>query len=153
MDNIITYFQGERLQCIIGLILASITIVISVYLLYLQKPVFKGFAYASLPLASFLVIICIAVIVRTPKDIERVTAFHQENSELIQTQELPRMQSVMKSFSIIKMVEIVVFCVGIFMAIFFWSNELVKGIALGLVVQGLLLYLFDHFAEIGRAHV
>lgn len=72
MDQIVKYFEGEKLQCIIGAIVSIISISLSVYFLFMQKPVFKGVAYTFIPLSLFLLAICVGVILRTPKDIERV---------------------------------------------------------------------------------
>jgi hypothetical protein len=78
---------------------------------------------------------------------ERVTTFYESEPTRMQTEELPRMEKVMKSFSVIKKVELGVVVLGIVLAIFFWRNPLVRGIALALIVEGLLLYLFDYLAE------
>lgn len=147
MDSILKYFEGERLQCIIGVVISVSCISASVYFLFLNKPVFKGVAFSFLPLSLFLLIICVAVIVRTPKDIERVTTFYEEQPASIQSEELPRMEKVMKSFAIIKKVEIGIFLIGLVLAFIFWNNELIKGIAIGLIIQGFVLYLFDYAAE------
>jgi hypothetical protein len=64
----------------------------------------------------------------------------------MQTEELPRMEKVMKTFPVIKMVEIGFIIVGVFILLFFGGNDLIKGIGIGLIIQGMLLYGFDHFA-------
>lgn len=147
MDNIAKYFDGEKLQCIIGIIISIVCISISVYFLFLQKAMVKGLAYSFIPLSVLLLIICAGVVIRTPKDIARVTGFYQEKSQKLRTDEVPRMERVMNSFGIIKKVEILFFIAGLLMAIFFRHNDLVKGIAIGLMIQGAILYLFDHIAE------
>lgn len=147
MDNIITYFNGEKLQCMIGAIISVICIAASVYFLFLQKPFLRGIAYAVIPLSILLLAICLGVIFRTPKDIDRVTIFQKENPKNIQVEEIPRMEKVMKSFNIIKKVEIALVVIGLFLTVIFWRNELIRGIAIGLVVMGISLYTFDHIAE------
>jgi hypothetical protein len=49
MENIIKYFDGEKLQCIIGAVGSLIFLVASAYFLFTQKPLLKGMAYASYP--------------------------------------------------------------------------------------------------------
>lgn len=146
MNNINSYFNGERIQCIIGLILSLIFIAVSVYFLAQGKAFLKGFAYAAIPLSSLLIIICTAVIVRTPKDIKRVIAM-ELSTEQVQQEEIPRMEKVMKSFALIKKVEIGFIVLGIVLMLAFKNNELVRGIALALILEGITLYLFDHIAE------
>lgn len=154
MDSIISYFEGEKLQCIIGVVIALSLIIVSLYFLSMEKTLLKGVAYSFLPLSVFLFLICTAVIFRTPNDIERITTFYQVAPVKMQTEELPRMEKVMKSFSIIKKVEMGLFLVGVVLAIVFWRNQLLLGIGLGLTIQGLILYLFDHFAELrGSAYL
>lgn len=147
MDNIIAYFDGEKIQCLIGAINSAIFILASVYFLFLEKPFLKGLAYTIIPLSGLLLIICISVIARVPSDIARVTTFYQETPENIQTEEIPRMESVMKSFGIIKKVEMALTAIGLILMVVFRQNELVLGVATGLIVMGFILLLFDHIAE------
>lgn len=117
MDNILTYFNGEKFQCTIGVILSIIFIVASILFLLQQKAILRGMSFAILPLSILLLIICVGVIYRTSEDIERITSFYKDNSENIQIKEIPRMEKVMKSFDIIKKVEIVIFIIGLFLAV------------------------------------
>ncbi|MEZ5059226.1 MAG: hypothetical protein R2879_19495 [Saprospiraceae bacterium] len=147
MENILNYFSGEKLQCTLGLVISILFILTSVYFLNTQKSLLNGMAYSILPLAILLSVVCIGVVIRTPNDIKRVTAFYQEAPDKLKSEELPRMEKVLKSFSLIKKIEIGIFILGLILMIIFWKNELVKGIAMGLLIQGVVLYLFDHFAE------
>lgn len=152
MDNILKYFSGEKLQCSIGIFLALTSLAISIYFIYLDKPFFKGIAYVFIPLSLLLLSICVGVVIRTPKDIKRVSTYYENDQSSIQTEEIPRMEKVMNTFSTIKKVEIAFFILGIILLLVFWNNELIKGIGTGLIVQGLMLYLFDHFAQ-SRGHI
>ncbi|MCB0425129.1 MAG: hypothetical protein KDD13_10880 [Mangrovimonas sp.] len=147
MDSVLNYFNGEKIQCLIGLVISIAFIITSAYFLSTQKALLNGMAYSILPLAILLSIICIGVIVRVPKDIERVTTYYKEESVKLHTEELPRMEKVMKNFSIIKKIEIGVFLVGLVLVFMFWGNGLIKGVALGLIIQGIILFLFDYVAE------
>lgn len=146
MNSIEKYFEAEKLQCIIGIFITMVCISLSVYFLYLQKPLGQGLAYVFLPFSVLLLIICLSITIRAPKDIERVTTFFKTEPQKIQTVELPRMEKVMKNFVVIKRVEVLVFMVGLLLTIFCWKNELVTGLAIGLMIQGCMLYLFDHTA-------
>ena len=147
MDNILKYFAGEKLQCTIGILLGLTGIVLSVYFIYLDKPIFKGIAFAFTPLSILLLSICIGVVIRTPKDIQRVSSNYESEPTKMQTEELPRMGKVMKTFPIIKMIEIGFIIVGILLLIFFRNNGIIKGVGIGLIIQGIMLYGFDHFAQ------
>ncbi len=147
MDNIVKYFEGEKLQCIVGAVISLICISTSIYFLFSGKPQLKGLAYVVLPLSLFLLAICVGVIARTSSDIDRVGTFLSEAPDSIESQEIPRMEKVMKSFKIIKIVELVLLIIGLILVVAFWQNELVRGVAIGLVVMGISLYAFDHLAE------
>ena len=144
MDSILNYFNGERIQCSIGVVISLIFISTSVYFLLQQKPFLNGMAYVAIPLSFFLIAICIAVIARTPNDIDRVTSTFKSSPGNVLTEELSRMERVMKNFATIKKVELGIFILGVVLIISFWNNNLVRGIALGLIIEGLILYLFDH---------
>lgn len=154
MDSITTYFNGEKFQCTIGAIASIIFIVTSIFFLFQEKLFLKGIAYATIPLSILLLIICVGVIFRTSKDIERVTTFYKETPKSIQVEEIPRMEKVVKSFNVIKKVEIAIFIIGLALAIIFWRNELIRGIAVGLIIMSISLYTFDHIAESrGEAYI
>jgi hypothetical protein len=147
MDNVTTYFTGEKIQCTIGAIFAVIFIGVSVFFLFQQKPMLKGIAYVAIPLSILLLGICTGVIAKSDKDLERVSTMLKETPASIQTEELPRMEKVMKSFGVIKKVELAIFLIGLALAIVFWRNDLIKGVGIGMVIMGAALYAFDYIAE------
>lgn len=147
MDNIVSYFSGEKLQCSIGIFLGLTGLVLSIYFIYLDKVLYRGIAFAFIPLSLLLIAICVGVVIRTPKDIKRVSSYYENDPNKIQTEELPRMEKVMKTFPIVKKVEIGFIIIGILLLLLFRKNDIIKGIGLGLILQGLMLYSFDHFAE------
>lgn len=147
MESILKYFWGEKMQCGIGVVLGLLTIAVSVYILSLQKPFFKGMAYTFIPLSLFLLAICIGIVIRTPKDIKRVSSFYSNEPSRMKSEELPRMDKVMKTFPVIKKAELGFIIMGLVLFIAFGKNEWMKGIGLGLIIQGVLLYGFDHIAE------
>jgi hypothetical protein len=147
MDNIVGYFNGERLQCFIGAIVSIAFISFSIFFLFQQKAFLKGMSYVAIPFSAILLIVCIGVIFRTSKDIGRVTTFKNETPDRIQSEEIPRMEKVVKSFGVIKKIEIAIFIIGLALTMIFWRNELFRGVANGLIVMGILLYVFDDIAE------
>jgi hypothetical protein len=154
MHNIEKYFEGEKLQCIAGIIISVVCISGSVYLLLLHNSFLKGIAYSFFPLSVFLLVICAGIVIRTPEDIERISGFWKTEPQKMQTEELPRMEKVMKNFSVIKKVEIYLLAAGLLAALFFWKNDLVKGIATGIMIQSVILYVFDYTAAIrGKIYV
>ncbi len=153
MDSIINYFNGERIQCIIGLLISLIFISVSIYFLFQAKPFLKGFAYTAIPLSLLLIAICAGVILRTPGDIKRVTAI-ATSPDKIKAEEIPRMDKVMSNFAMIKKVEIGIAVLGVILMLVFKNNDLIRGVAAALITEGIVLFLFDHLAELrGRAYL
>jgi hypothetical protein len=154
MDSIIAYFNGEQFQCILGALFSIAFITICIFFLYQQKAFLKGIAYATIPLAMLLLIICTGVIYKNSADIERVTTFYNEAPQQIKAEEIPRMEKVMKSFGMIKNVEIAIFIIGFALTVIFWQNELMRGVGIGLIIMSASLYAFDHIAESrGEAYI
>jgi len=103
--------------------------------------------YATIPLSILFLGICIGVAFRTDKDFERVTTFLKEIPASIQTEEIPGKEKVMKSFDFIKKVEITVFIMGLVLIVYFWRNELIRGLGIGFVIMGASPFTFDYMVE------
>jgi hypothetical protein len=146
MEQIQSYFSGERLQCSIGIAISLISIALATYFWNSGTPLFKGIAYPFFPISILLLIICVGVVWRTPKDVARVSQYAVSEPAKLKTEELKRMEQVMQNFKTIKRVEVVLFGVGLLL-LFFGGNPLLKGIGLGLLVQASVMFLFDTFAE------
>ena len=69
------------------------------------------------------------------------------NSSKIQTQEIPRMNVVMKNFTLYRWLEIVVLTAGIIEFLYFQSSTFYKGFGHGLLIQAGFLLLLNFFAE------
>lgn len=150
MTSVNAYFSGEKLQCSLGILMGLISIGLALYfLLSVKTELYKGMAYPFLIIPVFLMIICVGVIWRTPRDIARVTHFVQQEQEKIRTDEIPRMKKVLRNFKVIKTVEMCLFLAGL--VIFAYSaakgTSMGKGIGLGLAIQSALVFGFDYFAH------
>jgi hypothetical protein len=147
MDNVVAYFQGEKQQCLAGAVFSVLVIATAVFFMFQERPFLKGMAHAALPLALLLLLICIAVVLRVPKDIQRVQALSTESSRGISGEEIPRMEQVMKNFRTIKRVESGIVLIGLVGMLVFWRDEWLRGLGFGLLIVGLGLFTFDQLAE------
>ncbi len=93
------------------------------------------------------IVVGIALIHRSPKDILRVETYLSEKNEMIQKEEIPRMEAVMRNFVIFRYTEITLIIVGIILMYGFRQNLLLNGIGLGLFIQSTVVLLLDFFAE------
>lgn len=147
MNNIEKYFAGERTQCLIGIVISILSICFSIYFFKTGKPMLKGIAYPSTTIAIILLTICVGVVWRTPKDILRVNSYSKFEPSKLKSDELPRMEKVMTNFKLLKRIEIILLVIGLLLIVVFWKNPLLKGIAIGLMVNASIMFTFDTFAE------
>lgn len=148
MNPIVKYFTGERLESFLflGLGISGFAIAIS-FLFILKTSFLKGIAIPFL-LVSFLeIVVGITLIYRSPKDIIRVETYLSKKNEMIQQEEIPRMESVMRNFVIFRYTEITLIILGIILMYGFRQNLLLNGIGLGLFIQSSIVLLLDFFAE------
>jgi nitrogen fixation-related uncharacterized protein len=107
MEQIQSYFSGERLQCSIGIAISVVSIALATYFWNSGTPLFKGISYPFFPISILLLIICVGVVWRTPKDVARVSQYAVSEPAKLKTEELKRMERVMQNFKTIKRVELV----------------------------------------------
>jgi hypothetical protein len=144
MQQVIKYFNGEVLQCTIGIVISIASIGASLFFLFkIKTDFYKGMAYVFILISGLLLIICIGVVLRTSKDVERVSGFVQHESIKISTHEIPRMNTVMQNFKIIKIVEACLIIIGLCLLFLSPSGTLWKGIGLGLLIQATMMLTFD----------
>ena len=149
MTPIEKYFNGEIIQCSIGIFIGMVSAGLSLYgWFWLKSDLYKGIALPSFIIAFFLLAICIGVVIRSHKDIERVSGFSLNQTEKIKTEELPRMQKVMRNFRIIKIAEAIVVLIGLILFFAFANTPFIKGIGIGLMTQGIIMFIFDYFASL-----
>ena len=126
---------------ILGLAIAII------FLFILKTSFLKGVAIPFL-LVSFLeIVVGVTLIYRSPKDLIRVETYLSTNNEMIQKEEIPRMESVIRNFVIYRYAEITLIILGMILMYGFRQNLLLNGIGLGLFIQSSVVLLLDFFAE------
>jgi hypothetical protein len=146
--NVMKYFTGEKIQCLVGAGLGIVTLILAIYfMLVIKKPFYNGVAYPFLVTGTFLLGICIAIVIRSPADIVRVDNMMRNNKSEIQLKEIPRMQAVLKNFKRIEIVEIIFIISGAMLFFLMSAKSVISGIGAGLSIQGLILLVFDLLAE------
>ncbi|MBK7233677.1 MAG: hypothetical protein IPH93_15790 [Saprospiraceae bacterium] len=147
MNPIDQYFNEEKFQCSVGLVISILFLAVAAYFLYQPSSFYKGLAYSIMPISFLFLMICTMIVLRTPKDIVRVNSYYTTEPLKLKTEELPRMNKIMNSFVIIKKVELGMLLISLIICILFWKNDLIKGITIGLIVQSVGLYYFDYHAS------
>ena len=81
-----------------------------------------------------------------PKDIARVEKMVSANQNAIAIEEIPRMETVMKNFTIYRWIEIVLAAGGLILILTQAAGSMGKGIGMGLFLQSLFMLGADYFA-------
>jgi hypothetical protein len=148
MEQVNKYFTAEKNESILFLIVGFAAIAVGLYfLIKIKEPFYNGLAYPLIAVAILQIIVGGTVLVRSPKDISRVNTIIQNNKVNITTKEIPRMEVVMKNFSIYKWIEISLLMLGILLFVFCKQATFFKGLGLGFAIQSTFMLLLDFFAE------
>jgi cadmium resistance protein CadD (predicted permease) len=150
------YFNAEKAESLLFLGIGIIGIIAAlVFLFVLKTQFYKG---AAIPLALvglLLGVVGYTVYARSDSDrIRNVYAYDMNPGEL-KEKEIPRMETVMKSFVIYRYTEISLAVIGLFLFIYFRQNadkQFWAGLGIGLLVMAILALGADYFAE-KRGHV
>lgn len=148
MEQITKYFNAEKGESLLFILVGAMAILLSTcFLIKIKQPFYTGMAYPFIAIALIQITVGSSVYFRSPKDILRVNQMVQTDKSKIQSEEIPRMHTVMKNFSVYKWIEIALLLTGLFLLIYFHSNTFWKGVGLGLFVQAGFMLLLDFFAE------
>ena len=155
MEQITKYFNAEKSESVLFVLVGIIAIILSTYFFVkVKQPFYNGMAYSLIAISLIQLTVGSSVYLRSPKDITRVSQIVTTDKLKIQTDEIPRMQTVMKNFALYKWVEIALILVGLIMFIYLPSATIWKGVGLGLFIQAGIMLTLDFFAESrGRTYI
>jgi hypothetical protein len=148
MSAVEKYFTAEKQESLLFAILGVIALCFALYfLLKLKQPFYQGMAYPLIAVALIQLVVGISVYTRSMKDIARVNLMLDQQDNKIQTEEIPRMNAVMKNFALYRWIEITLIVIGILCYLYFPSGSTLKGVGLGLILQAGIMLSMDYFAE------
>jgi len=148
MDFIKTYFTAEKNESLIFVFFGIVTIGFSLYtLLKWGDGFYKGFAVPVILIGLVQLVVGSTVYFRTDKQAQNLEALYQKDKVTFAKAETPRMETVMKNFSLYKKVEVAFIVIGLLLILLAPSKELWFGIGIGMLLQGALMLNADIFAE------
>lgn len=148
MQQIEKYFNAEKYESLIFMLVGLVAICMASYLLIkVKQPFYNGISYPLIAVAIIQIVVGSSVYVRSPKDIVRVNEIVQQDKTKLNTLEIPRMEVVMKNFEIYRWVEIALLLIGLILFFAFKDMSIGKGIGIGLIIQSGFMLLLDYFAE------
>lgn len=150
IDFVKTYFTEEKIESIFFIIVGVISIFLAfIFWFIIKYSLYNGFAYPLLIIGIIQLTVGTVIFVRSPKDIARVEQMIKDTPEKIKSEELPRMNNVMKSFETYQWIEIAFIIIGLILYIYFYSSSQTfwKGLGFGLLIQGSLMLSLDLIAK------
>jgi len=148
LTTIEDYFKAERSESMLFILVGLVAIGLSIYFLVkFNQPFYTGLVFPLILIALIQITVGTTVYIRSPKDVDRVQKYLEYEDARIQSDEIPRMQEVMKSFVIYRYIEIVLLLIGIVLIIFFSRANLWMGVGVGLSIQAAFMLALDYFAE------
>jgi len=153
MNSVVKYFNGEKAESYIFILIGLIAFVMAIYfILGLKTSFWRGVAIPFILVAGLEFIVGYTIVIRSPKDIKRVENYIKSDPQNIKTLEIPRLEKVMNNFIIFRYVEIALIILGIALMYSSMRDTFWRGIGLGLFIQASIVLSLDFFAE-RRGHI
>ena len=148
MNPIIKYFNGEKAESYIFILVGVIAVAMALYFVFgLKTSFWKGVAIPFVLVAILEVIVGFTIVTRSENDMIRAEKLVQNEPQKIKTEEIPRMEVVLRNFVIYRYVEIALIILGIVMMYSTPIDTLWQGIGLGLFIKASIVLGLDFFAE------
>ena len=153
MHPVVKYFNGEKAESYIFILLGVIAFAMALYFFFALKTSFwKGVSVPFIIVALLEFVVGYTIVTRSPKDIARVETYLQQAPKNIKTIEIPRLEKVLSNFVIYRYVEIALINLGIVLMYSSMNDTFWRGIGLGLFIQASIVLSLDFFAE-RRGHI
>jgi len=145
------YFSAEKTFSGIFMIVAAAAIVLAIVLFFAGKSnAYKGAAVVIVVLSIIQLAASYTVYKRSDGDRKRLTYAYDMNPPLLKNTELPRMEKVEKTFTILLIGEVVLLLAGIGLFLYFKDNEQLafwKGLGLALAIEAAVMLGADMYAK------
>lgn len=147
METVSAYFGAERAESIVFIVAALFALAGSAWCLFvLKQPFFSGLAISFSMIAILQLIVGVTIYQRSPHDTARVHQMIQSEPDRLQSEEVVRMQAVMRNFKIYLGVELVLLALSLVVLTLINPGSLILGAALGLALQAGFTAILDLIA-------
>jgi hypothetical protein len=143
---IIQYFSGEKRESLLFLAAGIIAIGASLFLIRTGSPL-RGMAYPLIAIALIQLVVGGTVFARTDRQVLGLHTQLQSDPQVYAAAELPRMATVRRSFTVYKVIEIVLLVAGLAGTFLLRERPTLYAVSLGLALQAGLMLAFDLVAE------
>ncbi len=146
MNDMSSYFVAEKQESVIFVVVGLLAIGLGLWL-WMNGHRLKSMAYPLVVIALMQIVVGSTVYLRTDSQLSSLSAQLGVKPAAFKAEETTRMQTVMKNFSIYKVIEMLLLIIGVGIVAFLQSNDEVAGIGAGLILQAALTLTLDIFAE------
>lgn len=145
------YFSAEKSFSGFFMIIAAAAIVLAIILFFAGKSnAFKGAAIVLIIMSIIQLAASYTVYKRSDGDRKRLTYAYDMNPPVLKNTELPRMEKVEKTFTILLIGEVVLLLAGVGLFLYFRDNEQLafwKGFGLALAIEAAVMLGADLYAR------
>jgi len=142
------YFAAERAESFLFIAVGVVALLVGLWLVFFVRKGFAlGLAAPLIAVALIQLVVGTTVALRSPQDAVRVERILSVEKPRIASEEIPRMQVVMKNFLTYRYVEIALILVGLLLMFGPLSGDVWRGAGIGLFIQASLMLALDFFAE------
>jgi hypothetical protein len=148
MSAITSYFQAERAESVVFVVAGLMALGMALWAWRVNRqPFWRGAAWPLALIAAIQITVGGTIWQRSPQDAARVQQIVTQDKARIAGEEIPRMQTVMRSFALYRWIEIGLLALGL--ALVAWSARASwrQGLGAGLAVQSGVMLVLDFFAE------
>ena len=150
------YFVGEKQESWVFMAIGVAGFILAVIFFFVLKSnLHKGMAVPLIIVGLILATIGFTVYKRSDRQRSDMVYAYDMNPSKLKNVELPRMKKVLKSFVVLRWVEIILFIVGAGLYIYFirdFRHDFWRGFGFTLAIMAIVSLSADYFAE-KRAHI
>ena len=148
MTPITIYFSAEHAESIVFIATGLIALAFAVWAMRVKRsPIWCGAAWPLALIAAIQLVVGGIIFQRSPQDLARVQQTVAHDTARIASEEIPRMQQVMKGFQTYRWVEVALLAAGLLLLFAAAVGSFWRGVGAGLAAQSGLMLLLDFFAE------
>ena len=145
-DAVHDYFKAQKKDSIYFVAVGFVSLALAIFFLSKRNAYYNGMSYVLLVSGFIELISGMTVHARCDMDRISVSYFIRKDFELILEREIPRMQLLLKEHTIFLKAEIGGIALGLILWMLSNPMSLGKGIGLALIVQALILLVFDYLS-------
>lgn len=146
LKEITNYLTAEQQESLLFILVGVLAIGVAVWL-WMNGHRLKSMAFPLVAIAVIQLVVGGTVYLRTDSQVAALTAQLNSAPAQLKSDELKRMDVVMKNFALYKGIEMVLLTAGLLLVAFAQKSDLATGFGAGLLLQSAFMLCLDMFAE------